>query len=156
EEFARLGNSRRAVIASLVAVGPVTMTAGVIAAAGFASLATFRVTSVRSFGLLMAFGILSALVIELTFIPACRVLLPAPAGREAGRGSPWLTPVLRRVAERVVRRPWSVLLPAGLVVTLGLVGMLRVRVDSSLRGYFSPQSRLRLDDAAINEHFSGA
>jgi hypothetical protein len=156
EEFSRLGSSRRAVVASLVAVAPVTVTAGLIAAAGFASLATFRVTSVRAFGLLMAFGIVSALVIELTFIPACRVLLPAPAGREAGRGSPWLTPLLRRLSERVVRRPWSILVPAALLVAFALIGTLRVRVDSSLRGYFSPHSRLRLDDAAINQKFSGA
>ena len=63
------------------------VTAGLIAAAGFASLATFEVTSVRVFGLLMASGILSALVIEMTFIPAVRVLMPPPASRERLRSS---------------------------------------------------------------------
>ena len=85
EEYARCGDSVEAVVRSLVAVGPVMLTAGLIAAAGFGSLTTFGITSVRAFGLLLASGILSALVIEMTFTPACRCLLPAPKRREVAR-----------------------------------------------------------------------
>src|SRR5262249_59441365 len=78
EEYARLGDNRAAVVSSIAHVGPVMVTAGLIAAAGFASLATFDVNSIRVFGLLMAAGIVSALAIEMTFIPAGRALIPAP------------------------------------------------------------------------------
>ena len=90
EEYARTRDSAEAVVRSIVAVGPVMLIAGCIAAAGFASLITFGITSVRAFGLLLASGIVSALIIEMTFTPACRCLLPAPktpraAAREAAR-----------------------------------------------------------------------
>ena len=76
-------DNRAAVVASLVRIGPVMLTAGFVAAAGFASLATFGVPAVRDFGLMAAIGILSALAIGLTVIPAWRVMLPPPRAREA-------------------------------------------------------------------------
>lgn len=158
EEFAACGDNREAVVASMEKVGPVMLMAGLIAAAGFASLATFDVNSIRVFGLLMASGILSALVIEMTFIPAFRVLVGGPAGRETirERESRWLTPILHSLAAHVVQRPYAVLGVAGLVVLLSLGGLASLRVDSSLRGYFSASSQLRQDDAVINERFAGA
>ncbi|MGH7804067.1 MAG: MMPL family transporter, partial [Candidatus Binatia bacterium] len=76
EELGRTGDNRRAVVEAMVAVGPVMLAAGGIAAAGFLSLATFGVRSVRVFGLLLAFGVAAALVVEMTLVPACRALLP--------------------------------------------------------------------------------
>src|SRR5262249_56144058 len=104
---------RAAVVSSIAHVGPVMVTAGLIAAAGFASLATFDVNSIRVFGLLMAAGIVSALAIEMTFIPAVRALMPAP--RLAGTVEPTdrrLTAALRRIADVVLRRPRALLAPA--------------------------------------------
>ncbi|HUK61978.1 MAG TPA: MMPL family transporter, partial [Dongiaceae bacterium] len=125
EDYAELGDNREAVVASIAHVGPVMVTAGIVASAGFASLATFTVTSVRVFGLLMACGIMSALVIEMTFIPAYRALLPAPRGREAAREreSRLLTGALRWLAGAVVHHPWRVLVAAGLIVVAALPGV---------------------------------
>jgi predicted RND superfamily exporter protein len=52
------------------------LAAGIVAALSFCSLATFDLASIRTFGLLTAFGIVSALVIELFGIPAIRAMLP--------------------------------------------------------------------------------
>lgn len=158
EEYAVLGDSRAAVVSSVARVGPVMVTAGVIAAAGFASLATFEVTSVRVFGLLMAAGILSALAIEMTFIPAVRVLLPAPRQREQrGAGDErWLATVLRRLADVVVARPRAVLAVAAGLVALALPGARRLEVDNSMRELFPPSGQIRRDDAVINARFAGS
>jgi len=158
EEYARHGDNREAIVASIENVGPVMLMAGLIAAAGFASLATFDISSIQVFGLLMASGILSALFIEMTFIPACRMLLGGPARREAAREreSRWLTPILQHLAEQVVQRPRAVLAVAVGVMLLSAGGIATLRVDSSLRGYFAAGSQLRRDDAVINEKFAGA
>ena len=157
EEYALLGDSQQAVIRSVTAVGPVMLTAGLIASAGFASLATFGVTSVRIFGLLLASGILSALVIEMTFTPACRAMLPSPRGSELTReregqvlkvGLAWL-------AERVVRRPGVVLLIALAIVGLLVNGVWSLRVDNSFIRWFPPGSALRRADRQLNEHLAG-
>ena len=157
EEYAIVGDSQEAVIRSVTAVGPVMLTAGCIASAGFASLTTFGVTSVRVFGLLLASGILSAMVIEMTFTPACRCLLPAPKGRETRREkeSLWLDPAMRALANLVVSRPRMVLLIAFAVAVVAGVGILDIDVDNSFRLWFAPSTTVRRDDALLNDRLPG-
>ncbi|MBI4517873.1 MAG: MMPL family transporter [Deltaproteobacteria bacterium] len=157
EEYARVGNSEQAVIRSLTAVGPVMLTAGLIASAGFASLMSFGIASVRVFGLLMASGILSALVIEMTFTPACRGLLPAPKRRETQREgqSHWLDGALEGLAGLVVKWPRRVLAAAAALVVVALIGAATLRADSSFRYWFSPNTQVRLDDRLLNEKLPG-
>jgi len=157
EEFARLGDVREAVVASIVAVGPVMLTAGAVAVAGFSSLLTFDVTSVRVFGLLLASGIGSALLIEMTFTPACRCLLPAPKRREMQREREghWLGRALDVLAAAVVRHPRGVLAAAaGVAVTAG-IGSLSLHVDNSFRLWFAPTTQVRQDDALLNDKLQG-
>jgi uncharacterized protein len=157
EEYARLGDSQEAVVQSVLAVGPVMLVAGLIASAGFATLITFNVVSVRVFGLLLASGILSALFIEMTFTPACRCLLPAPKVREMQREreSTWLNRALDWIAEVVVRQPRTVLVTGvGLAAVIG-VGAVFLEVDNSFRLWFSPSTQVRIDDALLNQKLPG-
>src|SRR2546428_573591 len=87
EEVERTRDNRAAAIASTVSMGPVMVAAGATAALGFASLALFGVRSIGNFGLSCAYGIASAVLLEMTFIPALRALLPAPR-RVPGEGGP--------------------------------------------------------------------
>ena len=157
EEYARGGDTREAVVRSLVAVGPVMLTAGLIAAAGFASLTTFGITSVRAFGALLAGGILSALVIEMTFTPACRSLLPAPKRREVARegGSRFFDRVLDGLGRLAIDRPWAVIIGTVSFTALLGLGIVRLRVDNSFRLWFAPSTQVRIDDALLNEVLPG-
>lgn len=157
EEYASVGDNQQAIVRSLAAVGPVTLTAGLIAAAGFGSLITFGVASVRVFGLLLAAGIVSALTIEMTFIPACRAMLLAPrpgeARRERQRGL--LVGLLDLIGRQVLGRPARILKVAAAILAASLVGALRVHVDNSLSSWFPSESRYRLDDRLLNERLAG-
>ena len=157
EEYARCGDSAEAVVRSVTAVGPVMLTAGLIASAGFGSLMTFGVTSVRVFGMLLASGILSALVIEMTFTPACRSLLPTPKQRETRREgqSQWLDRALESVAHLVVTQPRAVLGSAVALVIVFLAGALQIQADNSFRLWFSASTQVRQDDALLNEKLPG-
>ncbi|HAT33987.1 MAG TPA: hypothetical protein DCW29_25025, partial [Janthinobacterium sp.] len=90
EEYYRLRESvklapreanRQAVVASLVKVGPVMIAAGTVASLGFFSLMVFEISTVRTFGIFTGLGILAALILEMTFIPALRSILAPPADR---------------------------------------------------------------------------
>jgi predicted RND superfamily exporter protein len=157
EEFASVGDNHAAIVRSLAAVGPVTLTAGLIAAAGFGSLVSFGVASVRVFGLLLAAGIGSALVIEMTFIPACRAMLLAPrpseARRERRRG--FLTRSIDLIGRQALARPGRILTAAAAVLVVSAVGALRVHVDNSLSSWFPSDSRYRVDDHLLNERLAG-
>ncbi|HVM95888.1 MAG TPA: MMPL family transporter [Candidatus Acidoferrales bacterium] len=157
EEFAIVQDNGEAVVRSIVAVGPVMLTAGCIAAAGFASLMTFGITSVRVFGLLLASGILSALFIEMTFTPACRSLFPAPKRRETSREgqSRWLDNLLERLASAVVEHPVRIVGIAALVLVVAAAGALRLQVDNSFRLWFAPSTQVRKDDSLLNDKLPG-
>lgn len=157
EEYALVHESNEAIVRSIVAVGPVMLTAGLIAAAGFASLMTFGITSVRVFGLLLTSGIISAVVIEMTFTPACRALLPPPLRdemrRERRRG--WLDRLLERLARLVVARPRSLLGAAVALLLVALAGAVQLQVDNSFRFWFAAGTQVRQDDALLNEKLPG-
>lgn len=157
EEYSRGHSNNEAVVRSMVALGPVMLTAGFIASAGFASLVTFGVASVRVFGLSLAAGILSALVIEMSFIPACRALLPAPRMRETLReqGGKFLKSILSLLARVTTERPKAVLGVVGLVIVISLIGATQVRVDNSFHLWFPDDSRLRTDDRLLNDRLAG-
>jgi uncharacterized protein len=159
EEYERTGDAANAIADSLARVGPVMLAAGSIAALSFCSLATFRTATIRTFGLFTGFGILSALVIELTLIPAVRAFLPAPRRREREREAaahPWLDAVLARSARLAGGRGRRGLFAstALLVVACGALAS-RIQIDMSSKREFRASEPIRVDDAAINARFAG-
>lgn len=157
EEFRRLGDNRTAVVESTVRVGTVMITAGCIAAAGLLTLTLFPIRSIQVFGFLSASGILSALVIEMSFIPACRTLLPAPRIREvaAEKHGGLLERSLERLARFVRSRPRAVLGLAAVVIGASLLSALRIEVENAFREALPKNARSFQDHEALNALFGG-
>ncbi len=155
EELTRTGDNAAAVVAATVAMGPVMIAAGATAALGFLSLALFGVRSITNLGLVCGFGIASAVLLELTFIPALRALLPAPRRRHTPEGGV-ATRILAMLQRAVVRsRGRAVLLGTGLVLALALAGMMRLRGFGPTREYMPATSPGRVHLEAIERHFPG-
>ena len=159
EEYERCGNVDDAIVAALARVGPVMLAAGGVAALSFCSLATFQLATIRTFGLLTGFGVVSALVIELTVIPAVRSLLPPPQGRERAREAAahaWLDRFLRGCARAATGSGgrW-VLTGAVVVAAIALWLATRITVDMSYMRALPRRDPVRIDDARINARFAG-
>jgi hypothetical protein len=158
EEFARVGDSERAVIAATAKIGTVMIAAGLTAALGFLSLLTFDAPSMRAFGFFTAMGILSAVAIELTFVPALRALLPPPKGREV-RAEQRVGMIARLAVEcgRLALGPSPWMVPAGvaLLLVLALVGIARVEVNNTVKSLLPRDSTPRRDLEAVQRHFQG-
>lgn len=159
EEYDRLGDVHAAVVASLERVGPVMMAAGLVAALSFWSLTTFGTASIRTFGLFTGFGILSAMVVEMTIIPAVRAMLPAPPNRERERqrqAHPLFDRFLR-LAARSATGAANARVLIGALALIAACGVLatRIEVDTSIKREFSPNDPVRRADAAINGSFAG-
>jgi uncharacterized protein len=148
----------RAIVDSLTKVAPVMLTAGLVAALGFFSLMNFEIATIRTFGLFTGLGILSALLIELTFIPALRSYLPAPKPAPAkvvdGQVRFWdrLAMVLTNLA---VNHNRAIVL--GFVVLGGLaaLAMANINRENSTKSYFGEQLQLRKDDRLLNDKLAG-
>ena len=151
--------SRQAVVESLTRVGPVMLTAGIVASLGFLSLLVFDIATIRTFGLFTALGVLSALVLELTFIPALRSVLPPPGAVESRRESEhrlW-DRLVDAIADRVIDPRRRRLLYGGWAVLLAIcaIGASRVSVDTPLRSYFFENLSFQHEDRILNERLGG-
>jgi uncharacterized protein len=154
EEVQRSRDNRAAVIASTVAMGPVMVAAGSTAALGFASLALFGVRSIGNFGLACAYGIASAVLLEMTFIPALRALLPAP--RRVPPEGGLTQRVLSALEHAIVhRRGRAVLVGTGVTLALAAIGALRIRTYGSTREYMPRDGIARRHLEEIEKHFEG-
>ncbi|MCD6023658.1 MAG: superfamily-like exporter [Fibrobacteria bacterium] len=166
EEYGRLvaqgldpkAANQAAVIESMVRVGPVMAVAGAIAAITFFSLAGSGVSMVQHFGIFAGFGVLSALVLEMTIIPAVRSLLRPPRKHETARESKVgvLDRILTTLANNLVggRAPWFVGGGLAAIVLIG-AGVFFLRVDNNFRLYHKPSSEVRVHDKILNEKFGG-
>lgn len=158
EELADAPDQHAAIIACMTKIGPVMVGAGTVAMLSFFSLVAFDTASIRTFGLFTGLGILSALVIELTVIPAVRASLPAPRGRERAREQS-----RHRVLDGLLDAVWRLvsgrrrLVGAAVLALVATMAALatRVEVDTSLKAEFRASDRVRRDDARINARFAG-
>jgi hypothetical protein len=158
EEYGRLHDSPAAVIESLTKIGPVMLTAGSIAVVSFLALTAFPTLTIRIFGVFTAAGILSAVILEMTFIPAFRSLIPAPKRYETERERlrDWLDRLTETLSNLVARRRWGrVFGTLAVVLTLLLTGVGLLHVDNSLKGNFGEDSSVRRDDQALNAGMGG-
>ena len=166
EEYHRLQSTgmdirdanREAVVESIIRVGPVMITAGLIAAITFFSLAGTGIPMVQHFGVFAGGGVLAAMALEMTVIPAVRSALRPPKKREAEREreAGILDRFLLGVANNLVggRAPWIVGGGLALIALVGS-GMAFLRIDNNFKLYHKPTSQLRIDDRALNQKFGG-
>jgi predicted RND superfamily exporter protein len=158
EELDRHRDSIAAVRIALVRMAPVMVTAGTVASLSFFSLTAFATATMRNFGLLAGFGILSALVVELTLIPALRALLPAPRAREMARearSGRLLERLLRGLARAISARPAAVIALGLAIAAAATFGASRLRIDTSFKRQFGAGDPVRVADDALNRAFAG-
>ena len=146
--------SHEAIVNSASKVGRFMIASGLIAAMGFLSLMVFKIRTVKTFGLFTGLGILSALLIELTFMPALRSWLKPPEWPLAAQNQHglWHRIIGRLIVWTPTRIPfvlWFV------IVSLALAGTMFVRIENSNKANFAEWTEVRKDDATINRDLAG-
>ena len=151
EELSLGKDNKLAATTSITSVGVAVLMAGGTTVAGFASNLLSDVTLIQEFGLFTAFGVLSALLISLTFIPAVLVLL----GREKGREFKEKTG-LKSSLIGAIRRPKLVLIITAVIIVISLAGLPRVEIDSNFINFFAEDSEPRIAYDLVRDKFSGS
>jgi len=149
-------HNRHAVIEATVKVGVVMLAAGTIASLSFGSLAAFGLPTIKNFGLCTAFGILAALAVEMSFIPAIRVLMSPPSARQTEREKreEYFDPILEKLAAAVrdgKERP--ILWAFGALIVVAAIGVVRLQAGNSLGAQFfeanAPVHGFRMADSRL-------
>ena len=116
---------------------------------GLGSLLINRVNEIREFALFSCFGILSMLIIILTFLPAVMGLLPFPKRTHEHESSQ--DQFLDRVLSTIIRlnlRYQKITLPLiAIIVLTGLVGVSRIQVETNPVEFFK-------EDTPVARHFN--
>ncbi len=134
---------------------PVLMTS-VTTSVGFLSLLTSEVLPIRYFGVFTAFGVMTAMLFSLVFIPAALMLVGLPKnkpGRKTREAS--VHPMAATLTRGVLKRKYLSILGAAVIIVLSLIGMQRVWINSSFLDKFEQDSDIVQTDAYINEYFGG-
>ena len=156
--MSKIEAKRQAVVDSIAGVGPVMFIAALVAALGFLSLLVFEISSIRTFGLFTAVGILSALFLEMTLIPAIRAMLPAPSEKERKLESK--TRIWDRIPTAIGkfvlgRKRHYALAGLVIVIVVSAVGITRIHVDNSSKGFFSASQPFQHADEQLNTALAG-
>lgn len=131
-------------------------------AIGFASLAMTPIPPVQAFGMFVAFGILLAFVLTVTFIPAYIAhLKPAslaklisgrhPEGEHHGR----LAKLLKGVGSFSIGHPKTILSLSALVVGFSVAGLMKIQINDNPVRWFAASHDIRVADRVMNDHFAG-
>ena len=126
---------------------------------------------IAEFGIFTALGILFALIVSLTFIPAILSFLTASPHRESAtqrrgtasphRGKPQKSTdpkhtAIQRFAATVVRRYRLFVALAALIVLFSIIGIPRIRQEVDFISYFKPDTEIALSEKMMRERFGGS
>lgn len=151
EELGSGLNNKMAIITSITSVGVAVLMAGVTTAAGFGSNLLSDITLIQEFGLFTGFGVLAALFISLTLIPAVISLLGEGKTRNFKEKS--------KPGEMLVKaidRPKLIIGLTVIILLLSLAGLPRLEIDSNFFNFFAEDSEPRLAYDFVRDKFYGS
>lgn len=156
-EADKIGKSRSALGTMIL---PVFLAATTTVAGFLSFLFGSYLTMISDFGIFTAVGILLALVVSLTFVPALLSLLPihawtlGRARRDADAGGKM--PIAHAVASLIVRRGWIILLAAAGILVVFLFGLPKVSREVDILSYFKPGTEIRTAEETMKAKFGGS
>jgi len=147
---------RRGIKEAVRQVGPPIAVAALTTIGGFLSFSSAKLTIIKDFGILSAWGILFALIVALTLIPAARASARKPGPAAVSRPPAGFGPVVALLSKAVLRRPRLILaLSLGLFLFF-LLWIPRIEREVNFTEYYPPESPPRRGAAIAQEHFGGA
>ncbi|MBK1733866.1 RND transporter [Halorhodospira abdelmalekii] len=161
----RPGDDPRAVMGEVMQrlYKPVLFT-GLTTGVGFASLIFTPIPPVQVFGAFISFGVLLALLLTLTFIPAyvgslSRRNLDRMAARvrqdQASEQSSKMCTALGATGRFAVRRRGWIVSALVLLVAVAAFGINQIQINDNPTRWFKASHDIRIADAVLNERFAG-
>ncbi len=125
---------------------------------GLGSLIINRIVAIQEFAIFAGFGMVSMLIIVLTFFPAMLACLPAPNRMNTGQS--FIDRSCNRLIKTIVninlRYRKATLMVMGAVSIICALGMLRVRVETNPVAFFKSDTEVRKNFTDCHRHMSGS
>jgi hypothetical protein len=128
-------------------------------AAGFASLAFTPIPPVQVFGIFVAFGIMFAWLLTVTFIPAFVMMIKESSFAGYGAAHEKRKDILTKAVEAIgrfsVKRAKIVLIAMAAVLGVSFYGISMIQVNDNPVKWFKKSHKIRVSDKVLNKHFGG-
>jgi predicted RND superfamily exporter protein len=159
EGLARGLAKREALEETFAAITAPVVMAALTTAAGFASLITAFVHPIREFGVLTAVGVMLAMGLSLSLVPALLVLVKEPEvrqGKEKAQKDGPLTRILHTFVHWAVHRPRLLVLIVTAILVVFALGATLITLESNIVNYFGNSSPVKQATMVIEEVFGGS
>ncbi len=156
EEIRNGLRGKKAALNTMSEMNSPTIMAALTTAAGFLTLNTSFVVPIKQFGTSAAFGVLSAMLLSLTFIPAVLSLekkLPRYIKKQSSPGI--LDSFLKKVGFSTAGHPKTVIVISSLIICFFLLGISRINTDADLMRYLGKNSPPVQSINKVEDNFGG-
>ncbi len=132
-------------------------------AVGFLSLALTPIPPVQAFGTYVAFGVMVAWLLTMTFIPASVMFIREESLADFGLTDKLaeegdhslMTRILRTLGRSTYNYAKPLLGITVLLIILATIGISKVIINDNPVHWFNPKHEIRVADRVLNEHFGG-
>jgi predicted RND superfamily exporter protein len=154
----RSGEEKGSALRSVVHhIGMAIVLTSVTTLVGFLSLATSPVQQVMQFGLFVGFGVMAALVITLTLMPAALEIGRGPrvSGTKKRNKRSHQAP-LELLGSVVVKRRRAILVIGGVLFVLAAIGATQLTVETNTLRFLRPETPIRQATEVVDQNFGGS
>ncbi|HNX23487.1 MAG TPA: efflux RND transporter permease subunit [Spirochaetota bacterium] len=128
---------------------------------GFASLLTNQVTAIRDWGLFSALGVLVAVIISTSMIPAAMMLLSVPEGtggedKNDALRTDFADRFVSRVAGLSINNYGKVIVVTLILLLISIAGAMNMKVETSILSYFKENDYVRKSHRIIGDKLGGS
>ncbi len=159
-DITRIGK-RKGLGSSMFHISQTVLLAGLTTFIGFLSLQTNQVVGIREWGLFSAIGVLFAVFISITIIPAGLMLMAHKKSfivrkMFGSSNKTWIDPLINLFITASTKHYGKVLAVTGAVLVLSIIGLLKIEVETSIMAYFKQDDYITVSNKAIGEKFGGS
>ncbi|HPQ54578.1 MAG TPA: efflux RND transporter permease subunit [Spirochaetota bacterium] len=164
DDITRMGK-REGLMASMSHISMTVLLAGITTFIGFIMMITNQVSSIREWGVFSAIGVLFAVFISISLVPAVFVLIPhrelsmlrnKKSGDAGGGAAMMVDRVVQAFGVLATKHHRAVVGVTAVVLVLSCIGMSKVIVETSIHAYFKEGDPVLVSSKKIGEKFGGA
>ncbi len=143
---------------ALAEVGFPIILAGLTTLIGFFSFVGSYLTSVTHFGVFTGLGVLIALIVSITFLPAVLSYLKPPRiQRDAeGRESHFVVQLMDALTAFVLRHEKLIVGGSVVIIIVALLGLPRLHREVNMLEYFPEDTEIRIAENMMKKNFGGS
>lgn len=158
EDIQQGDNKIQGIKDALSEVGIPIFLAGITTLIGFLAFLSSNLSLIREFGVFTAIGVMFAMIISVTFLPAVLSLLKIKTVRlnKKGMEKTWLTIFMDKLARFVLKNEKLILAISGVIVIVSFITIPHLRREVNMIDYFKKSSEIRQAEEMMEDKLGGS